>query len=337
MLEQTYSNLEVIIINDGSIDGTEDIIQRYTAEHSGIVSYAQNHAGVSAARNLGISKATGEWVVFLDADDYYLNSAIESLYIAQSNSKADMVFCQYFMQTPSGQICTPLHLLNIEYHSPSDSVVKINREELFFNILNSIDPYALKGDYIGSIYHNCWGRIFRKSIILEHGIEFDNDISNAEDVCWVLEFLKYAESVAFLAIPLYGRQAHLLHKSLSKNILSADIESLITRVYNDFFSSNNEFLLKNQEQIIRSVLYRTFFNLFATFAKSLQDDRELLSDIFYQVVNSLEVSEIYREFCRVENTIQLDLSEIFAVADDAEKLYDVIAKQAEENLDLNAF
>lgn len=79
VLCQTYSNWELLLVNDGSIDKSGDICDRYAFEDSRIRVFHRKNGGVSKARNFGISQATGEWVMFLDSDDYLLNSALDVL------------------------------------------------------------------------------------------------------------------------------------------------------------------------------------------------------------------------------------------------------------------
>ena len=70
IVSQTYSKIETIIIDDGSSDGTEQIVDEYAKKYENITVYHTENKGVSAARNIGISKASGKWIIFIDGDDY---------------------------------------------------------------------------------------------------------------------------------------------------------------------------------------------------------------------------------------------------------------------------
>ena len=91
MLRQTLKDIEVVVVNDGSTDGTQKIIDEYVSKHSIFKSYIQQNAGVSAARNNGLEKATGEYVVFLDADDYFSDTSLEAFYETAKKTDADIV------------------------------------------------------------------------------------------------------------------------------------------------------------------------------------------------------------------------------------------------------
>lgn len=80
VLNQTYMNLEIILINDGSTDNSKEILIEFSREYEQIRYYEfQGNYGVAKARNYGLSKATGEYVYFLDADDYLMGQAVEIL------------------------------------------------------------------------------------------------------------------------------------------------------------------------------------------------------------------------------------------------------------------
>lgn len=104
VLEQTYRNLEIIIINDGSTDKSGEILQKLAEEDKRILLVTQKNAGVSAARNKGIELATGEYLTFIDGDDYVDSDYIEKLYCCACEKKADMVICGVTYVDKAGQV-----------------------------------------------------------------------------------------------------------------------------------------------------------------------------------------------------------------------------------------
>lgn len=89
---QTLKNIEVICVNDGSTDGTADVLAAYQKRHPNMIVITQDNGGLSAARNAGLSVATGEYVDFLDCDDTLQADALERLYLRASNDELDMLF-----------------------------------------------------------------------------------------------------------------------------------------------------------------------------------------------------------------------------------------------------
>lgn len=92
VLEQTFKEYEIIVVNDGSTDKSQGIIQKYVENYSGIVfGYEKENGGLSDARNYGIEKAKGKYITFLDSDDYLDKDYLEVLYAAAEKNKSDMI------------------------------------------------------------------------------------------------------------------------------------------------------------------------------------------------------------------------------------------------------
>ncbi len=103
---QSFSDYEVIIVNDGSIDNTNEVIQEIILSHpeKRIVYLQQENQGAGASRNNAMDKANGQYLVFLDSDDYWDFDYLESIYITISEDKADVVFVDIVRETESGEV-----------------------------------------------------------------------------------------------------------------------------------------------------------------------------------------------------------------------------------------
>ena len=93
VLEQTYGNVELIIIDDGSTDKSLEICEKYQASQNNVRVEAQKNAGPYPARNLGLQVARGEFIAFLDADDYWSTDCLKELYDGIVQNEADMAYC----------------------------------------------------------------------------------------------------------------------------------------------------------------------------------------------------------------------------------------------------
>ena len=95
LLRQTLTDIEIIIINDGSTDGTQKIIDYYKCLHPQIKSITTENRGLSEARNLGISLCSGEYIGFVDSDDYVEPEMYDKMYSLATDKNLDVVACDY--------------------------------------------------------------------------------------------------------------------------------------------------------------------------------------------------------------------------------------------------
>ena len=178
--EQTFSDIEIIVIDDGSTDSTRDVVLQAADKESRIKYYYQKNKGVSAARNLGIEKASGEYLMFLDADDHARRDFVEKLVMTMSNvAGCDMAVCSYDRKI-HGWLVPVERLIGAGKRSCREYL----RETL-------IDPGH---HYFGVV----WNKIFRMEIIRKHNIRFREDVTLGEDFVFSLEYLTYADSIFVL-------------------------------------------------------------------------------------------------------------------------------------------
>lgn len=138
---QTYKDIEVIIVNDGSTDSSPEIINRYVAENANFKGFTIENSGQGGARNFGIEKASGEYIAFLDSDDYIAPNCIERLAETAKNENSDIVVCGCYDVREDGSIIAKVGN-NIKNRTTS----VFDSPEILFN---RVAP---------------WGKLFRKSI-----------------------------------------------------------------------------------------------------------------------------------------------------------------------------
>jgi glycosyltransferase involved in cell wall biosynthesis/peptidoglycan/xylan/chitin deacetylase (PgdA/CDA1 family) len=155
VLNQTFKDWEAIIINDGSTDKTEEIICGYVKKDKRIRYAAQNKSGVSAARNNGIDKAVGDWLLFLDADDLIKAQMLEKMVIgSQLHPECDMIVCNWERLAVDGK--------TIEVKGPD---------------WNTADAFSLFANTCVFCIHSC---IVKKSAVIKAG-KFDESLITCED------------------------------------------------------------------------------------------------------------------------------------------------------------
>lgn len=165
ILSQSYSNLEVILIDDGSPDRSGEICDEYARRDKRIRVIHQANQGVSAARNAGLAAATGDWIGFVDGDDWIDSDMYEYLHGLVSKYHSSFAQCGFFLEYPSGckKVYTP------------DSVLRLKCGE--YSYLQSLCKY---------FSCSCWCKLFRRRKILQ--LQFDLAYSVGEDLLFNLNF-----------------------------------------------------------------------------------------------------------------------------------------------------
>lgn len=179
LINQTYHNIEILLIDDGSTDRSGVICDTYAEKDNRIRVFHVVNGGVSKARNLGLEEIRGEWVSFADSDDFVSEYYIERLLDTAINAGVAIATCNYFRSDESDAVNLPL----VENSIPQ---------------VIDVANYAISEDY----YHSAvWGGLYHRDII--ENTRFQTDIFYGEDTLFFCELLRKAEKVAYLDEKLY--------------------------------------------------------------------------------------------------------------------------------------
>ena len=172
---QTFDDFEVIVVNDGSPDDSQTIIDRYKEKYPHkLISICQENAGLSAARNTGIDVASGDFLMFLDSDDYIHPETFQIAYTHAVSQNLDIVCFSYFTDC-NGEI-TPIPGQKVDTQDPTTHYV-----------LNS-----------GS----AWNKLIRRELFSETGLRFSVGLYY-EDLDLTPRLALYTDRIGFLDVPLY--------------------------------------------------------------------------------------------------------------------------------------
>ena len=190
ILKQSYGNLEIIIINDGSKDSTEEKCMKYIKIKK--IKYIRiNNSGVSNARNIGIENSTGTYIMFVDSDDYIEKNMVERLY-DNINENVDLVICSKNLITVNEKISEKIDIAS--FTLKKENIIQLYRAK----ILNP--PYC---------------KLYRSEIIKSKSIRFDISISIGEDLLFNILYLKnITKDIKILNENLYN------YEKINKNSLS---------------------------------------------------------------------------------------------------------------------
>ena len=184
ILNQTLEEIEIICVNDGSTDGSLALLNQYEAKTTKIRVIDQQNQGAGAARNAGLAVAAGEYLSFLDADDFYEPDMLEKSYLAAKKEEADV--CVFYADlfddvTKTYKPCT--WAFRREYFRPG---------EVF-------DPKkAPNNDYVFQMFNGwAWDKLFRREFILEKNLEYQN-LRTTNDMYFVFMALAKADRIVTL-------------------------------------------------------------------------------------------------------------------------------------------
>ena len=224
---QTYQELEIIVLNDGSTDDSLAICEQFRAKDPRIVVVDKENEGVSRTRNAGLTLAQGDYIQFVDSDDALDPDYTQNLVQAALEHNADLVIAPYWMVIPSNSSKTGHALetlqtsLGIEPEAPKTEVHKYG---FLPQGVYSREDYArrLMQQPASFYYGVLWNKLYRREIIMAHDIRCDEEFTWSEDMLFNLSYIRYAESFYAIRTPLYYYARHRKH-SLSASVNPAQV------------------------------------------------------------------------------------------------------------------
>ena len=185
LINQSYRNIEIILVDDGSPDSCAEICNRYAATDGRILVIHKENGGLSDARNAGLDKASGEYVLFIDSDDYVADDMVKKLYALAENNSADIAVCYFQRVYEDGYreaIVEPTKIK--ELYNPKDLLKEL---------------YTTRNSPIAFV---AWNKLYKRSLFMEHDIRYPKGKYH-EDTFITYRLLYHATSVAVVKEPLY--------------------------------------------------------------------------------------------------------------------------------------
>jgi len=181
LLKQQYKNIQIVIVDDGSSDDSYQVCCKCASLDNRIKLIRQKNSGVGVARNQGIYESDGIYICFVDADDYVSEDFVGNLYLLMIENNAELSICGLY--EIRGKDILNKTVGTMELITQQDAMEKLLREDSF------------KG-YV-------WNKMFKRSIILENHIIFDEDINLWEDVLFVFQYMLHVSRIVFNPEPKY--------------------------------------------------------------------------------------------------------------------------------------
>ena len=181
---QSYTNIEVIVVNDGITDHTEKVIKKYVEEDARFHYIKKDNTGVSDSRNIGMASAKGEYFQFVDGDDWLVKRATEEFVRTAQLYDCDMVISDFY------RVCG--RKIMVKGHIDMGPVITRTK----------FAEYMMKAP-ANFYYGVLWNKFFKADIIRKFSLVCDTDLDWCEDFRFNLEYLQYVGNVGVIDRPLY--------------------------------------------------------------------------------------------------------------------------------------
>lgn len=223
---QTYENLEILLLNDGSKDVSYPVCEMLSKADARIVLIDKENSGVSATRNLGMRMARGKYLQFVDADDTLEPFATELLVQRAEDNNADLVIAAYNRIVPY----KPKKEAKLDPLLPNKKKQLTERLAKFQTFGFLPMGFMTKEEFAcglmqepASFYYGVmWNKLYRREIIMAHDIRCDEEFTWSEDMLFNLSYIRYADSFYAIRTPLYYYSRRRKH-SLSASVNPAQV------------------------------------------------------------------------------------------------------------------
>lgn len=199
LVNQTFKEIEIIALNNGSTDNSLNILMEYANRDERVVVINGENLGVSEARNIGIHTARGKYITFVDSDDWIDLNMIKTLYDAINDNSYDLAMCTYIREFGD-------HSKEKVFNLPEKNIYTNNevKEELLRKLIGPIGKELANPEYLDAL-GTVWAKMYRASILRNKNLRFVdlNEIGSGEDTLFNIYVFNKVKSVILLNKPMY--------------------------------------------------------------------------------------------------------------------------------------
>ncbi|MTO62516.1 glycosyltransferase, partial [Turicibacter sanguinis] len=278
ILKQTYRNLEIILINDGSTDRSGIICNEYSEKDNRIVVKHIENSGVARARNIGLDLAKGKYIGFVDSDDYINEIMYESLYKNLIKENADIAICSAY--------------------SVYDKKIVHKKYEDIYLVMNSSETftYMLKDGYFGI---GIWDKFFKAEILKKY--EFPNGKTNGEELELLYKVICDSNVIVYSSTPLYyyrQRNNSAIHQRKLNNGLPDSMKKMhnyVSKIHKNLYQLTlNHYILSCFQVYNKGIEYGIKDEFFYFYLNELKKYKKDLDFTFFSKSKSIQIRMFYK-------------------------------------------
>ena len=257
VLMQTFSDFELLLVDDGSKDDSGKICDQYEAKDNRIKVIHKENGGQSTARNCGVKEAQGQYVIFLDSDDFIASNHFFADIKANLQNDEDIVifrYCKYYNENKIDD-CN-ISLASISFQDKGELFAELVKRDAFFC--------------------SCWSKCIALKILKKNNVMFDENM-RCEDMDWYYSVLQYAQTFAVIDQPYI--QYRQRENSVTTGVSVKNIRDYCYTInkWNKVFSQMPEGMEKNA---LMSSLAKLYCNLLISYARNYKKLKECKKEIF---------------------------------------------------------
>lgn len=244
IISQTYEDIEIILVDDGSPDNCPAICDKYAKSDNRIRVIHKHNGGLISARKAGLKASTGKYVCFVDGDDWIELDMYKNIADSIENTEADCIITQFFFDYPNKPVKSE-YKLNKKYYIRSEI-----EKEIFPTMLFDNQYYRF------GIFPNCWSKVFKRELLEKHLPDTDERIRMGEDIAFTYPCLMECQSIAFVDKALYHYRIN--PESMTK-AYDPDLQNIIYLPYYALMNKSRELGVDLSKQLPYYLLYLVNF------------------------------------------------------------------------------
>ncbi len=240
-IAQTFKDFELLLIDDGSPDGSGNICDDYASKDGRIKVFHKENGGVSSARQYGLDNASGKYIIQADPDDWVEPDMLESLYFKALESDADMIICDFL-----------IHYSDYEVYSKQQP--------------SHLDYISVRKDLLLRLHGSCCNKLIKREKCLEYDIKFHPVLSYSEDLYFNLYLLLHPITVAYLNRAFYHYDKSINLNSISGKYSISDFkyDVDVISVFDELLADTDIFELAHHTRSMYVVRRSFYGNIFSS-------------------------------------------------------------------------